>query len=345
MQIEAKQLDDMNEKEIETLKDKFEKQMEQMDDQCDKQLDKEIRILVSHSGPGKEKALVMVNETHDDLLKRKLKILMSKQFSDLTKYLGTMQNQLSMEHMIRQRQINMKYEDDKEAAIKQGLPPEELEKIFSKLGAKRDFEIEQSKEKMERERVEKESKLRESLEEKFCQEKKDLTTKQSEMKRKKLIKTMQKAPEDKAMQDIGDKLIRRIDMTLEEEKAEADKEKEENIEKARIRIIADNQQELDDLQKKLDEKMKNEENKLTEQMNNRRDQVLALKRQNLEDRIKMAGDMTQDQIKELRTQYEREFANVEKAIREEKAKQLQNMRAAMLNRRIAQERKRRLQKE
>jgi len=45
---------------------------------------------MSHSGKGKEKGLIMVNEAHDDLLKRKLKILMSKQFSDLTKYLGTM---------------------------------------------------------------------------------------------------------------------------------------------------------------------------------------------------------------------------------------------------------------
>ena len=59
----------------------------------------------------------------------------------------------------------------------------------------------------------------------------------------------------------------------------------------------------------------------------------------------MAGDMTQEQIKELRQQYEREFANLEKAITEEKAKQLANMRSAMLSRRIAKERKRRQQAE
>lgn len=38
-------------------------------------------------------------------------------------------------------------------------------------------------------------------------------------------------------------------------------------------------------------------------MNARRDQILALKKQNLEERLKMAGDMTQEQIKELRAQY------------------------------------------
>lgn len=112
-----------------------------MDKQLNKELDREILIMVSHSGKGKEKGLIMVNEAHDDLLKRKLKILMSKQFSDLTKYLGTMQNQVSMEHMIRVRQIKMKFENDKEAAIQKGLSPDELESTINRLAAARDFEI------------------------------------------------------------------------------------------------------------------------------------------------------------------------------------------------------------
>lgn len=80
-------------------------------------------------------------------------------------------------------------------------------------------------------------------------------------------------------------------------------------------------------------------------MNVRREQILTLKRANLEERLKMAGDMTAEQIKELRAQYEREFNNLEKAIREEKAKQLANMRSAMLKRRIEKERRRRLKLE
>jgi len=44
----------------------------------------------------------------------------------------------------------------------------------------------------------------------------------------------------------------------------------------------------------------------------------------------------------LRAQYDRELKNLDKAISEEKRKQLNNMRSAMLSRRIAKERKRRL---
>lgn len=345
MQIEAKQLEDMNNKEIETLQNKFDNQIEDMDKSINKQLDKELHVMMSHSGKGKEKGLIMVNEAHDDLLKRKLKILMSKQFSDLTKYLGTMQNQVSMEHMIRVRQLKMKFENDKEAAIQKGLTPEELEQTINRLAAARDFEIQKSAEKMERDRIDRESKARQELEEKFCEEKKDIQKRAATVKSMKLQEVMKKNPKDQVMQDVGLKLLGRIEMTVEDQKAEADKEKEENVEKARIRIIADNEKQLEDLQKKLDEKMMDEEQKLNEQMNARRDQVLALKRQNLDDRIKMSGDLSQNQIIELRQQYEREFANVETAIRDEKEKQLQNMRSAMLNRRIAQERARRLKQE
>jgi len=89
---------------------------------------------------------------------------------------------------------------------------------------------------------------------------------------------MDKLPDDKTVQSVGAKLLHRIDMTLDEEKAEADRIKEENIEKARIRIIADNEKQLDDLQQRLNEKMAEEETKLNEKMTQRRDQILSLKR-------------------------------------------------------------------
>lgn len=46
---------------------------------------------------------------------------------------------------------------------------------------------------------------------------------------------------------------------------------------------------------------------------------MAVKKQNLEDRMKMvSAEMSEDQIKNLREQYEKEFDNLENAISEEK---------------------------
>lgn len=103
MQIEADQIDELNKKDVETMNNKFLGQMEAMDKHTEKELEREVRTILTRVGPGKEQALIIVNEANDDLLARKLKILMSKQFSDLTKYLGSMQNKLMMEHMIRAR--------------------------------------------------------------------------------------------------------------------------------------------------------------------------------------------------------------------------------------------------
>lgn len=105
---------------------------------------------------------------------------------------------------------------------------------------------------------------------------------------------MDKFPDNDVMQDVGDKLIKRIDNTVEEDMADAEAQKEQNLEIARMKIIAENEKQLDDLQKNLNEAMSKEEKKLDDQMNARRDQILTLKRANLEERLKMAGDMSQD---------------------------------------------------
>lgn len=70
---------------------------------------------------------------------------------------------------------------------------------------------------------------------------------------------------------------------------------------------------------------------------------MKIKKQNLDDRLRMAtGEMSQEQVSQLKEQYEKEFENLDSAIRNEKQQQMSKMRAAMLQRRIEKERKRKL---
>ena len=58
---------------------------------------------------------------------------------------------------------------------------------------------------------------------------------------------------------------------------------------------------------------------------------MRVKKQNLEDRLRMAtGEMTQEQVKLLKEQYEQEFENLDAAIRNEKQQQMTKMRSDML---------------
>ena len=111
-----------------------------MDETLDKKLDTQTKMIVSN----KEQALIMMNEAHDDLLDKKLKVMRSKQFFDLSKQLTALQSKLSMEHMIRKREIDMKFEQDKEGIIQEGLTGSQLDDAIERLGAERDFDINES---------------------------------------------------------------------------------------------------------------------------------------------------------------------------------------------------------
>lgn len=96
MKLDLKALKQANQQEIDLNTKKFDEQIASMEEAGDKYVDKEVRNLLSHNGPGKEQALVLINETQDELLSKKLKILMSKQFFDLSKYLSSLQAEIGM---------------------------------------------------------------------------------------------------------------------------------------------------------------------------------------------------------------------------------------------------------
>lgn len=130
-------------------------------------------------------------------------------------------------------------------------------------------------------------------------------------------------------------------MTVEQEIAELEKEKEEKLERARLRIIAENEDELQMMQDNLNKAMQKEEQAMNEQLEKRKAEIMAVKKQNLEDRMKLATqEMSEAQVENLRKQYDMEFDNLETAITEEKQQQLAKMRSAMVQRRIDKERKR-----
>lgn len=197
-----------------------------------------------------------------------------------------------------------------------------------------------------REIPEKESKLRQEQEAAFFKERKELITQQNGVKRAQIVAIMQRFPLEKAIQEVGVKMIKRIDNTTDEEIQELEKEKEEKVERAKLRIIAENEDELHLMQDNLNTAMEREENLMNEQLETRKAEIMKIKKQNLDDRLRMAtGEMSQEQVSLLKEQYEKEFENLDSAIRNEKAQQMSKMRAAMLQRRIDKERKRKVQEQ
>ena len=130
-------------------------------------------------------------------------------------------------------------------------------------------------------------------------------------------------------------------MSLEDEIAELQRETNLKIEKSKIKLIAENEEEVALFQEKLNKYMAREEQLMNEQHDARNNEILRIKKQNLEDRLRLAkGEMSEEQIRQLRAQYQQEFENLDAAIRKEKQAQMDKMRAAQLQRKIDRERKR-----
>ena len=77
---------------------------------------------------------------------------------------------------------------------------------------------------------------------------------------------------------MGVKLLKRIDISVEQEIAELEKEKEEKLERARLRIIAENEDELQLMQDNLNKAMQKEEIVMTEQLEKRKAEIMAVKK-------------------------------------------------------------------
>jgi len=87
--------------------------------------------------------------------------------------------------------------------------------------------------------AEKESEIRERMEKEFAQERRDLTNLSAERKKQKIRDAMERYPDDKNVQEVGLKMLKRIQNTVTEEMTEIEKETQKQLEKARLKLVAD----------------------------------------------------------------------------------------------------------
>lgn len=143
--------------------------------------------------------------------------------------------------------------------------------------------------------------MRQKQEVTFFKERKDIINSQNQIKRAQIVALMNKFGKDKLFTEIAERMVKQIDMSHEQQIALLEREKEEKVEKAKLRIIAENEEELLIMQENLNEAMQKEEAIMNEQLDTRKQEIMRIKKQNLDDRLRMAqGEMSQDQIKLLK---------------------------------------------
>jgi len=206
-------------------------------------LDKQLRNTMTHGVTGNEKGLILIDQAHDALLDRKLKILMSKQFFELSKYIGTLQSQIALDRMIEVKQIEESIKKKKEK-LHELYKGASLEDEIGKLMAEKQLELQLLEDKLKNQQLEEDSAIRVRVEKNFGEEKKDLQRHCQMLKKDKIKEVMNLFNEEPLVQDIGQKMIKRIEATLDDQLKEIDDSTEAKLEEARLRIVAENEEEL-----------------------------------------------------------------------------------------------------
>lgn len=177
---------------------------------------------------------MVVQETADEALKRKMKMLINKQFFELSKYLAGLYTNLAMQKMVGQEQIKDKYQS-MEDEVYQNLQGDQLRTRLPQLRKDRDNELASFEEDFAMKEKEQESSLREKLEEKFCQEKKDFIEEDVKSRSKLIEGIIERSKSgNPGLKEAAKQLLKANKSAMEEQKQEYDQQKNENLEKIKL---------------------------------------------------------------------------------------------------------------
>ena len=115
---------------------------------------------------------MVVQETADEALKRKMKMLINKQFFELGKYLGGLYTELAMQRMVGREKIKEKYQSLEDESY-QDLQGENLRNRLQMIRKDKEHEMHTFEDDFTQREKEEECALREKLEQRFCEEKKE----------------------------------------------------------------------------------------------------------------------------------------------------------------------------
>ena len=206
-----------------------------------------------------------------------------------------MYTQAAMNKMIDKERIKDNYSNQEQEAFAT-LQGDQLMTKINQLNIDKEAELAGLEHQFEKLEKEKESDIREELENKFFKEKESTIT-ESQSKKENLIKgIVERNKTDSLVQQIGGNLLKASSENANEEKDRLDQEKERNLEKIRLQIVASNDAEVQEMQKRIEEQMQKEKESVEIRMKQRRDEVIGDKKKKFEERMReMSGQLSQYQ--------------------------------------------------
>ena len=105
---------ELAQKETELLQKKYDSLMQSHAGAFDKDMNSALQQLERRGAA--DQAILLINQTSNDLLEKKLRLLISKQFFEVEKYLGTLYNQTALQAMSAKEETRLRFKQSEEEA-------------------------------------------------------------------------------------------------------------------------------------------------------------------------------------------------------------------------------------
>lgn len=149
-------------------------------------------------------------------------------------------------------------EDDAHAELSGNALTERLDQ----LQREKQLSLDSIKREAETNAREAEVRLREAQEERFFKDKEALVLKDHQRKKAMLEQVVERHSDDPLVQELGKKLLSRLGKDVQEQLMDLEKERDEQVEAAQCKLVADSEAEVREVQRAVDAQVQEEGEKV-----------------------------------------------------------------------------------
>lgn len=322
--LEAKHRDENLKKELELMEfEAYKRETEAIE---------KIHKLMDEKKNDKELPL-LVYRMLEDMVGRRLDDQAKIQFYELSGKLSNLYTNIAFDKALARKSLEEDMNDKVKELDSRNVPSQEFQKEITRFQKELDTKGKEQEQDLIRKQMESEMDLREKLKEQNYNDKKAL----EEDLFKKKQEILQKLAKDFRNENILKLLMERSREELDERLLKIAEDKENDIQKIKLQLVAKNKKDLANMEKKLEEDLAKEKRQEEIQFEKKKKKMLKELKQKYLDGLKNRENLTKDQKEMLLKKHEEEISRFEIALAKEKERQFRRMREKLILKRLEAE--------
>ena len=276
---------------------------------------------------------LLIYKALEEMSGGRLDDLTKKQFYELSGKLSNLYTNIAFEKALARKNLEEDMNDKVKELDSRNVPSQEFQREITKFQKELDRKGKEQEQDLIRKQMEEEMKMREQLKEKNYDEKKAM----EENLHKKKEEILQRLGKDFRNEDILKLLMARSREDLDKRLLQIAEEKENDIQKIKLQLVAKNKKDLAQMEKRLEEDLAKEKRREEISFEKKKKKMLKDLKAKYIEGLKNRENLTKDQKDMLLKKHEEEISRFEIALAKEKERQFRRMREKLILKRLEAE--------